>query len=186
MLGKLEGSRSDEINPISQGTRAELLRAQAELSSLIAQESAFLEMEASYREELAELGRSELRLKELERSTEAQEEAYLLYLRNQEQARITEGLASARLAEARIIDYSPLPLNTLRPRRLLYSGIALVAAILLALAMPFLAEYNDPTFSSERQVQRILEIPVVASFPPLGARSVGLALLRAGEEESQA
>ena len=117
------------------------------------------------------IGASRASVGSLERTTKAQEEAYLLYIRNQEQARVTEGMAGAQMVEVHIVDAAPLPLRALRPRRMLYSAVALAAAILLALAAPFFAEYNDNTLSSESQIPKLLGVPVIASFEALPAQA---------------
>jgi uncharacterized protein involved in exopolysaccharide biosynthesis len=177
----LDGARTVELNPIRMEARSALASARSDLAAVQAQTRALSEMATSYRADLAELGRTGLRISELERTTKAQEEAYLLYIRNQEQARVTEGMAGAQMVEVNIVDEAPLPLRTVRPRRLLYSGIALAAALLLALAAPFFAEFNDNTFSSEPQLRKVLGIPVIASFEPLPA-SARIGSIERGKE----
>lgn len=161
------GAQTVEMNPIRMEARSALAQARSDLAAVSAQVQALAEMADSYRRDLARLGEMALRIGELERTTKAQEEAYLLYIRNQEQARVTEGMAGAQMVEVHIVDAAPLPLRALRPRRLLYSAIALAAALLLALAAPFFAEFNDNTLSSEAQVRKLLGVPVIASFEPL-------------------
>jgi uncharacterized protein involved in exopolysaccharide biosynthesis len=161
------GAQTVEVNPIRMEARSALVQARSDLAAAAAQAKSLAEMADSYRRDLTRLGEMALRIGELERTTKAQEEAYLLYIRNQEQARVTEGMAGAQMVEVHIVDAAPLPLRALRPRRLLYSSIALAAAILLALAAPFFAEFNDTTLSSEAQVRKLLGVPVIASFEPL-------------------
>jgi uncharacterized protein involved in exopolysaccharide biosynthesis len=167
----LDGARTLEMNPIRMEVRSALASARSDLAAAQAETKALAEMADSYRRDLDELGRTGLRISELERTTKAQEEAYLLYIRNQEQARVTEGMAGAQMVEVHIVDAAPLPLRALRPRRMLYSAVALAAAILLALAAPFFAEYNDNTLSSESQIRKLLGVPVIASFEALPAQA---------------
>ena len=110
-----------------------------------------------------------MKIKEAERRVRHLEESYDLHLRNREQAQLREERSLASLSEVRIIDYAPYPLKAVRPRTLLYLGIALAAALLLALGVPFLTHFNDTTIRDARSIRRQLGVSFVATFPARGA-----------------
>ena len=161
----IDGNITFELNPLRQELRSQLFKAEVELAALAAEEQALVEKTQEYRSELEALSDTELRLRSLKRKVSRLEEAYTLNVRNREQAKITEELAQARLADVRIIDYAAYPMKSIRPRKLLYLGIALGGALILALAMPFLAYFNDKTIFDEHDVEKYLNVRFVASFP---------------------
>ena len=163
---RIDGQVTVELNPVREALRQKLMADRAELAALRAEEEALVNQSRDYRIQLAKLSHSELMLKDLTRDVKEKEEGYSISVRNRQQAQLTEGMASASLAEVGIVDHASLPLSPIRPRRWLWLGIALAGALLAALIAPFLAEYNVRTFTSEEDVRRrIGNLVVVASFP---------------------
>lgn len=147
--------------------RKDLIDAEVDFAASDAELKVLEEGIADRLGELAELNRTELRTKELQRRVAVQEAAYNLRQRNLEQARVTEEMARARLSQVQIVDFASFPLRPVRPRKLLYLGIVLGAAVLAALSAPFLAHLNDTTLWNEHEVARLLDVPFVAAFPVL-------------------
>lgn len=178
----LDGTVIETVNPIFQDLRRDLLAAEAEEAARTAELRAVSQHVASLREELAALNRSEVQLKTLERAVSTQTEAYLLYSKNREQARVVEDMAAARLAAVHVVDPASLPIRTVRPRPLIYSGIVLAASMAMALFAGFIAAYHDTRVASEVEAALLLGLPVIASFPLVEGRSAPArrALSRAG------
>lgn len=166
LTNPLEGSVTTELNPVRQQLRQLLLADQAELTAVLAEEGALGDQVRDFQEQLVKLGRADLKLQDMGREVRTKEEAYTLSVRNRQQAQLSEDMAAASLADVRIVDYASLPLWPIRPRRWLYLGIALAAALLGALVAPFFAEYNTATFTSEEDVRGHVGSLVVAAFPP--------------------
>lgn len=165
MAQTVEGTVTGAANPIYQALKSDLLKADAEVVALQAEQASLRKHQEDYHAELENLSKGELQIKDLERRVKTQEDAYLLYAKNREQARVSDELATANLTEIRIIDPARLPMSPVRPKKLMYSGIAVAVAILLAAFAVFMAEYNDRTLSSDREVQALVDLPVLASFP---------------------
>jgi len=166
----LAGSTTTSVNPVHQDLRAELLKVNAELAALSAQEQSLLEMETTYRRDLQRLGENGLKVNDSRRLVAAQEQAYLMYLKNQEQARVTEEMESSSLRELRVIDTAPLPLSAISPRPKIYLGLAVGVALLSALGVALLADQNDPYVRDQARVLQTLQLPVLASFPETEVR----------------
>jgi len=167
MESSLQGKLVKSTNPIHQRVRGELLETETEIEALTVEIRSITGHISEHREELDALNRNELQLKDLERRVKNGEEAYQLYTRNREQARISEDLATARLTEMRIIDKASLPLTPVRPRKWLYLGISVGVAFLLAVLAVFLGEQNDRSVSRNQGVLAELGIPVLAHFPEM-------------------
>jgi uncharacterized protein involved in exopolysaccharide biosynthesis len=115
--------------------------------------------------ELTKLTDAEVRGKDLELLVARTEAAYNLQQRNFEQAWATERMAAAQLADVQLVDLAWFPLSPVRPRTWLYLSVVLGAAVLAAIAAPFIAHMSDTTLGSELDVMRLLNIPFVATVP---------------------
>lgn len=149
---------SSQVNVKLVGAEVDLEGVKAELESLrrSLQDNAQL---------LSSNNDAGVRLRELEREVARSEGAFSLRQRNFEQARATESMTGAAIRNVRIVDLAAYPLTPIRPRTLLYLGIAIGAALLAAIALPFLAHLNDITLASERDASRLLGLPLVVSIP---------------------
>jgi uncharacterized protein involved in exopolysaccharide biosynthesis len=116
-------------------------------------------------EELTRLADAEVRGKDLELLVARSEEGYNLQQRNFEQARATERMAAAQLVDVQLVDLAWFPLSPVRPRTWLYLSIVVGAAVLAAIAAPFIAHTNDTTLGTELDVVRLLDIPFVVTVP---------------------
>jgi uncharacterized protein involved in exopolysaccharide biosynthesis len=139
-----------------------LMDTESELAGLDAQIGVLGKAIAERQRRLSTINVESVRLRDLERGVTSLEEAVTLRQRNYEQARVAEGMASD-LRDVRVLDLAGFPLSPVRPRTLLYLGIALGAALLAAIAFPFIAHLNDTT------------LPVVATIPRLRKQKARLA-----------
>lgn len=142
-----------------------LMQAEVELAQVSAQLVSLRGSMDENRRRLAANNTDSVKLRELERAVATAEEAFALRQRNFEQARATESMTGANLRNVRIVDLASYPLSPVRPRTLLYLGVALGAALLAAIALPFLAHLNDTALASEQDVSRLLDLPLVVSVP---------------------
>ena len=92
------------------------------------------------------------------------EENYLLYGRKQEEARISDALDRTRIANVVVADaptVPALPTNTGKAQFLILGAIM---ALFLGAAVTYLLDYLSPYFRTPDEVERALEIPVLASL----------------------
>ncbi len=165
--GRIKEGMTWELNPVYQKLKSQLLKSEVELNGLVQQEIVAKKMLDDYRLRLADLGQVDLKIKKVERKVKRLEDAYNLSIRNREEARITEEMSLARLSMVSVVGYAPFPLKPIRPRKRFYLIIALGASLIVSLAMPFLAFFNDSTIADERDVQNHLGIDFVVTFPTL-------------------
>lgn len=144
-----------------------LIDAEVDLAEVTAQLGPLRKALEETRQQLFTINKATVQVRELERDVARSEEALSLRQRNFEQAKLTETMTSAQLRNVKIVDLAAYPLDPVRPRTLLYLGIALGAALLAAIALPFVAHLNDASVASEHEVARLLDLPLVASVPRL-------------------
>jgi uncharacterized protein involved in exopolysaccharide biosynthesis len=124
-------------------------------------------MVRSYRSESQHLDEEEVRQQDMLRSAKANEENYLLYLRKQEEARISDALDRQRISNVVVAEAATVPFRPQRHRLafLLVGGLfACLASVLLAFGL----DHWDPSFRTPRELQDFLGSPVLAAFPKDG------------------
>jgi len=105
---------------------------------------------------------------DLVRAAKTEEENYLLYLRKQEEARITDALDQKRIFNASIVQPATVPILPSGPQR---SWILLLGGLLasfLSVGSAFVFEYLNPSFRTPDEVEEVLDVPVFAAMPNVG------------------
>ena len=151
-------------DPAYEALRAELTRSRTELAALEARSAAMAGLVQGYRAETQKLDRKEIQQQGLLRAARGQEENYLLYLRKQEEARISDALDRQRISNVVVAEAATVPLQPRSGRLLVivFSGLfGAVASVLVA----FVVDYWDPSFRTPEEVQSFLGSPVVAAIP---------------------
>lgn len=107
------------------------------------------------------------------RTAKADEDAYLLYLRKREDARISDALDEQRIMNVAIVEppVAPaLPNHSI----VFYMGLALGVSGFFAVGVAFTADYFDSTVRTPGEAQRLLEVPVLAWLPAPHAEATGI------------
>ncbi len=158
----------DEITDLDttrQWLDAELARARAELVTLRARSAEIAKVVDAYRESARQIGRKEIEHVDLVRSAKTAEENYLLYLRKQEEARISDELDRKRIVNVAIAEAATVPAFPSRPRWDLNLILGLALAVLVSLGLAFIVDYMDPSFRTPDEVEGYLGLPVLAATP---------------------
>ena len=96
------------------------------------------------------------------RDKNAQEANYLLYMRKQEEARISDALDESRIINVAVVEPVTVPVVPSRSRPLvLFLGF--LAAIVFSLGVAVVAEYLDPSLRTSEDINEFLDLPVLAS-----------------------
>ncbi len=156
-------------NPDYEWVRAELTKAQADLSGSRARETAAAAAAAGYHEVAQHLGQDDFVQQDLLQAAKTQKDNYLLYERKREEARINDaldqrGILNVALAEA--------PVTPALPSRSPLS-IALLAFCLagtFSLSTAYAVDLMDPSFRTPDEIVRYLGTPVLAALPNEGGR----------------
>ncbi len=143
----------------------ELAKARAEFATLKARSAGVEVSVAGYQEKARQINRKEIAHQDLVRSAKTAEENYLLYLRKQEEARISDALDRERIVNVVIAEAATVPALASSPKWVLNLALGLILAFLASLGLAFTADYMDSTFRTPDEVESFLGIPVLASPP---------------------
>lgn len=143
----------------------ELARARAEMATLNARETQIQKSLDEYRARVGQIGRREIQHSDLARTVKTAEENYLLYLRKQEEARISDELDRKRIVNVAIAESATVPALPSGPGKSLYLILGFLLATLVSLGLAFIVDYMDPSFRTPDEVEAYLGVPVIASFP---------------------
>jgi uncharacterized protein involved in exopolysaccharide biosynthesis len=163
-----ENSMRDETTDLDRThawLQEELARARAELATLKARSGKFAADVEAYRESARQLSAKEIAHEDLAREAKTAEENYLLYLRKQEEARISNELDRKRIVNAAIAEAATVPAFPSSPNWLLNLALGLGLAFMTSLGLAFAADYMDATFRTPDEVESFLGIPVLAAIP---------------------
>jgi len=160
----------DEItdrDPTYEALRSELAKSKTELAAAEARATATSALVRNYRTESQQLDHKEVLQQGMLRAAKADEENYMLYLRKQEEARISDALDQQRFSNVVVAEPATVPLAP-QGRGLfavLLGGlIASLASVMLALVV----DRWDPSFRTPEEVESFLGTPVIAAFPKNG------------------
>lgn len=151
-------------DPAYELVREELAKAKADLAGLQARAKATALTVQSYRENARSLEQKQVVQDDLIRTVKATEESYLLYLRKEEEARISDALDRRRIINVAIAEAATVP-SLPSNHRSLTVLVGLALATLTSLGLAFGSEYFDPTFRTPDEVTSFLNIPVLAAMP---------------------
>jgi len=154
-----------DLDTTRQWLDEELARARAELVTLKARSAEIAKVVEAYRESARQIGRKEIEHVDLVRSAKTAEENYLLYLRKQEEARISDELDRKRIVNVAIMEAATIPAFTSSPRWDLNLILGFVLAFLASLGLAFIVDYMDPSFRTPDEVEGYLGLPVLAATP---------------------
>lgn len=149
-------------NPTHEWIRTELARADAELAALQARERATAATVASYQQEAGVLAERSLEYEDLVRQIKTGEDSYLLYLRKQEEARISEALDRQHISNVAITE----PVNvsaTATSRRALVLAFGIVLSLLTSLLAAVIVDAWDPTVRTSDELADLMDVPVLAT-----------------------
>jgi uncharacterized protein involved in exopolysaccharide biosynthesis len=154
-------------DPTYEALRAELTKANTNLAALQARATATSAMIRSYRVKSERLDHQEILQQDMLRATKANEENYLLYLRKQEEARISDALDRQRISNVLIAEAATMPFKA-QGRRPLFVILGTLFASLASVMVGLVVDHWDPSFRTPQEVQDFLGSPVLAAFPKNG------------------
>ncbi len=163
---KLQDETTDS-NPTYQWVDSELTKAQSQLSSEQARATALALSVAAYEKQASALDQQEITQEALLRDKSTQEANYLLYMKKQEEARISDALDESRIINVAVVEPVTVPVEPARSRPLVLL-FGLLAAIVVSLGVAVVAEYLDPSLRTPEDIQEFLDLPVLASVSEQG------------------
>lgn len=152
-------------NPTAQWLRNEGARIRAERAALAARVGSLSRSILEYRERARRLDTQVVEQQDLLRSVAAADEAFRLYARKEEEARIADALDRTRIANVGVLDPPALPTSESGDTRALILLLGLVAASIVSVGGAYVLDWLRPVVYSPRDVQDVLNVPVLAMIP---------------------
>lgn len=152
-------------DPNYEWARMELEKAEVRREALHARQSEAMAQVSLLRSTAEQLQAASVDQQDLLRTAKADEEAYLLYLRKREEARIGDALDQERILNVAVVEYpvaAALPTHSV----LAYFLLAFVLSLVFGTAVCFTAEYFDSTIRTPDEAHKLLDMPVLAWLPP--------------------
>lgn len=137
------------------------------LSALDKRETIQREQLSAYQGELDRINSLELRLKEFERKVKLNEETYQLYVKHMEEARLSQAMDTQKIANISVVEPALPPMKPIKPNILLNMALSLILGLLAGILAPLYMEYLQHSFSNREDVQKYLDLPVMASVPEI-------------------
>ncbi len=137
------------------------------LNALKSKETSQEQHLAEYRQALTQINSVELQLKELERQVELNEENYQLYIKNMEEARISDAMDSQKIANISVIEPAQPPIKPIKPNKLLNVFLSIFLGGFAALGLAFFSEYLNHGLNNGGDVKRHLGVQVMATIPEI-------------------
>jgi uncharacterized protein involved in exopolysaccharide biosynthesis len=156
-----------DSNPTYQWVDSELTKAQSQLAAEQARAAALSRSVQAYEKQASELDQQEVTQEGLLRDKNTEEANYLLYMRKQEEARISDALDESRIINVAVVEPVAVPVVPSRSRPLVLF-LGLVAAIVVSLGVAVVAEYLDPSLRTSEDIKEFLDLPVLASVSNAG------------------
>ncbi len=156
-----------DSNPTYQWVDSELAKAQSQLSSEQARAEALTLSVQAYESQASQLDQQENIQEGLLRDKNTEEANYLLYMRKQEEARISDALDESRIINVAIVEPVTVPSVPSRSRPLVLL-LGIFAAIVVSLGVAVVAEYLDPSLRTSEDIKEFLDLPVLASVSDAG------------------
>ncbi len=152
-------------DPTYEWLRSELEKAKVDLVDLQSREKTIVAMIGQFSEKAKRMNDLEVRQADLARSVKTAEDTYLTYQKKQEEARISDALDRRRILNVAIADkpFVPVLPSTLPSSIVLLMG--LVFASVVSGGMAFGAERMNASFRTPQEVEKFLDVPVVAAIP---------------------
>jgi len=155
------------LNTTYQRLQEELFRNQAEGKALAAKREIQHTQLTNYQSKLEQLNQMEVELNQLEQSVDVNRQNYRLYLAKFEESRISDAMDNKKMANVSLMESAFTPLKPVSPKVLLNIVLAIFLGAFGGLGLGFFTEYLDDSLEKPEDVEKALQLPVLASIPEL-------------------
>jgi uncharacterized protein involved in exopolysaccharide biosynthesis len=162
--GRVASINKTELNAVHQELKTQLLSTEADLEGARARYASLEAQVAAHRRRLDDLSQKGIATDALRREARAAEEAYMLYLKKHEEARISAAMDQS-IVNVSLAQPAELPLKPVAPKKLLNLALALVLGLTGGLGLAFATEYFDHSFTTGHDLEARLGIPLLGTIP---------------------
>jgi uncharacterized protein involved in exopolysaccharide biosynthesis len=166
LAGSLENTQSRLSGELAQfrSTAPKGLAVTPRVLALQAERDRLAQSIAARKTALSELPDAEARLASLKLDLTTAEEIYQLISREYEEARIRE---AQRTSDILIVAPALVPVRPVRPIKVYYVVVAMLIALVTGVGVALLQEVANPNLRNVQDVERVLEVPVLATLPEM-------------------
>ena len=157
-------------NPIREARLRELLEKQSALREWRARQAMLDDELSRAKRRSVTLRVKSVEYDRLKQDVQTQREAYELYVKREQEARISDAMDAQRLVNVDVVQRPALPLPKADSQRATV-GLSLLAGLIVGIAAAFGREYLVRTLRSEYDVGRHLGLPLLASISETPPRS---------------
>ncbi len=184
-LKKAQASKSTEVqselNPLRQAVESDLAQQRFRLAGLQARQRSLIQEVGDYEAKLQQLNQATATSDDLTTNIKDDEANYDLYSKKREQARIDRTLENDKIANVRQVS-GPAILPQSRVQMFLSTGCVYALGICLIGGCGVLAGLWSPRVHSPRELEAMVNVPVVATIPMLP--KTGATRVRASAQKS--
>jgi uncharacterized protein involved in exopolysaccharide biosynthesis len=163
------GTQTTQVHPLRQHLEESMLGTQTSLARLKIDEDEAQDLIVMLKRRIGDMAQLAVDRAELLREVKAHEEAYLLYRKKVEEARISEAMDEQKMMNITIADEATTPLAPITSKNLSYV-FALMVGLVGGVGSGFLREFFDDSVKTMADVTSSTALPVLASIPEEDAR----------------
>jgi uncharacterized protein involved in exopolysaccharide biosynthesis len=157
--------RDVRVNPIRISLQQQLLESQGQLLAAEAKRQALGKLISRTQADLLKLGGEKYEQRLLEEDLQARQSKYTLYQKKLEEARISEAMDREKLLNVGIVEHAALPVQTIPGgQRQMSIMLAAITGLVLGVGGSLGIELFRTSVTSERELERQLELPVLAAI----------------------
>jgi uncharacterized protein involved in exopolysaccharide biosynthesis len=143
----------------------QLTQARASVRGFAVQEKMLTQAIGRLKKQINDLEASDLTHQGLLREWELANTNYLLYVKKQEEARISEALDEEKFANVSIIEPATVPLSPARPNKVMNLAMGFVFALMASFGTAYGMSFFDSSIRTKRDIEYHLNVPVIAAIP---------------------
>jgi succinoglycan biosynthesis transport protein ExoP len=160
-----------QIDEISRRVKEEIDRIaysmESEYNVLKSREAAMLQATDQYRNEAQSMSKKEIQYGILKREADSNQQLYEVLLKKLKETSLTQGLDTNNV---RIVEPAVAPRVPVRPRPIRNVVLATIVGLAMGLALAFVLDRLDDTVRTPEEVERVIEVPVLAVIPVFAPR----------------
>jgi len=164
---KQYGRSSIGLNATYQRLKDALYTNQAEYKALAAKKEIQNAQLVEYQGKLEKLNQIEVEIKQLQQAADVNRQNFRIYLNKFEESRISDAMDNKKIANVSLIEPAFPPLKPVSPKVLLNILIGIFLGGFGGLGLAFFTEYLDDSLEKPEDVEKVLQLPVLASIPEL-------------------
>ncbi|WP_089934769.1 GumC family protein [Candidatus Entotheonella palauensis] len=157
--------QSSRRNPNVENLEAALLGAESQLSSLRARQQVLQQHVEDYHEITRQLDTLDFQMAPLQRELERNVNAYLGYLKKEEEARFAGVLDQHNIVNVKVAEPAHIPIEPVAPSRSKMLLLGLILGSMTAVGLAFAVDRLDHSLKTPDDVEQHLGLPLLASVP---------------------